>query len=180
MTEKQWIPPVTYKRVEQPLQAFYTGLSPMTYAASPLMPVSPQQEEWTEVEITADSGACDNVMPKSLCEHINIVPSVLSERGIEYEVANGQMIPNLGERKCLLWTENATSPKKLIMQVADVHKPLLSLSRCADMGFESRMGKRAGCLIDTTTGECIPLIRKGNLYVMRTWIRADPFTRQGS
>ena len=39
------------------------------------------------------------------------------------------------------------------MQVADVHKALLSLSRCADMGFESRFGSACGCLIDTTTGE---------------------------
>ena len=63
------------------------------------------------------------------------------------------------------------------MQVADVHKPLLSLSRCADMGFESRFGATMGCLIDTTSGEVIPLQRRGNLYVLRCWIRAAPFGR---
>ena len=60
------------------------------------------------------------------------------------------------------------------MQVADVHKALLSLSRCADMGFESRFGSHFGCLVDTQTGEVIPMKRQGNLYILRAWIRAAP------
>ena len=66
------------------------------------------------------------------------------------------------------------------MQVADVHKGLLSLSRCADMGFESRFGRRYGCLIDSGSGEVIPLTRKGNLYMLKCLVRAAPagFARQ--
>ena len=56
-----------------------------------------------------------------------------------------------------MWTEGASAPKAISMQVADVHKALLSLSRCADMGFESRFGAAYGCLLDTTNGEVIPL-----------------------
>ena len=58
------------------------------------------------------------------------------------------------------------------MQIADVHKGLLSLSRCADLGFEARFGRVAGALICERTGEVIPLTRKGNLYVLRLWIQA--------
>ena len=101
MSESQWRPPVIYQKVTPKKGAFYHGISLTTYAANPLMPVSSTQEEWTEIELTADSGACDNVMPKNLCEHINIKPSQLSERGIEYEVANGQTIPNLGNTRHL-------------------------------------------------------------------------------
>ena len=61
---------------------------------------------------------------------------------------------------------------------ADVHKALLSLSRCADMEFESRFGRVAGALIDEETEEVIPLERKGNLYVLKCWLRAAPFARQ--
>ncbi len=68
--------------------------------------------------------------------------------------------------------------KHINMQVADVHKALLSLSRCADMGFESRFGRTMGALIDEETGEVIPLKRKGNLYVLRCWLKAAPFGRQ--
>ena len=45
-------------------------LMPLTYAeysGNPLMPVTnnaaQKVDEWEEVELTADSGACDNVMP---------------------------------------------------------------------------------------------------------------------
>ena len=49
-------------------------------------------------------------------------PSVQSQRGMEYEVATGEPIPNLGEKRCEMWTEGASSPKSIAMQVADVHK----------------------------------------------------------
>lgn len=45
---------------------------------------------------------------------------------MSYEVADGGEIPNLGERKCLMLTPGCHFPKKIIFQVADVHKPLLS------------------------------------------------------
>ena len=63
------------------------------------------------------------------------------------------------------------------MQVADVHKALLSLGRCADTGFESRFGRVAGSLINAETGEVVPLQRKGNLHVLKCWLKAALFGR---
>ena len=97
---------------------------------------------------------------------------------MEYEVANGQSNFALGVRPCLAWTENTTEVKRMNLQVADVHKCLLSLSRCADMGFEVPFGRRAGASTCQNTGEVIPLIRKGNPYVLRVRIKAAPFGRQ--
>ena len=74
-----------------------------------------------------------------------------------------------------MWTEGAGEARQINLQVADVHKALLSLSRCADMGFESRFGRWAGALVDEETEEVIPLERKGNLYVLKCWLRAAPF-----
>ena len=126
-----------------------------------------------EIEVTVDSGACETVMPTDLCKQIPLMQSLLSH-GAEYEVANGESIPNLGERRCLLMTLGAKDPKKITFQVADVHKPLLSISRCADMGYTCHLGKHGGYLEDTETGEQVPLQRKNDLYVMRAWIRKDP------
>ena len=92
-------------------------------------------------------------------------------------MASGASIPNLGERGCLTWTEGASDPKLITMQVADVHKALLSFSRCADMGFESRFRRTVGCLIYENTQEVIPLLRKGHLYVLKAWIGAAPIGR---
>jgi hypothetical protein len=115
-----------------------------------------------------------------MAAHIPIQPSLQSLKSMMYEVADGNEIPNLGERRCLMWTETAAEARKINLQVADVHKALLSLSRCADMGFESRFGRRAGALIDEESGEVIPLQRKGNLYVLKCWLKAAPFGRQES
>ena len=127
------------------------------------------------MELTADTGACDSVVPKDgPLSSIAIVPSWQSENGLIYEVANKATIPCLGERRLEMWTEGATASRCMAVQVADVHKPLLSLSRCADAGFESRFGKRAGCLIDATNGEIVPMRRRGNLYYLKCWVRAAP------
>ena len=45
------------------------------------------------------------------------------------------------------------------------------------MEFESRFGRVAGALIDEVTNEVIPLERKGNLYVLKCWLKAAPFGR---
>ena len=55
-------------------------------------------DEWIEIEVTVDSGACDTVMPAEWCKGIPIVHSATAH-GEEYEVANGEAIPNLCERR---------------------------------------------------------------------------------
>ena len=101
-----------------------------------LSPVSPSTTEWIEAELTADAGACDTVIPRSTCGAIPIMPSLQFLRRMPYEVAIGAWIPNFGERRRLVGTEDAKDPKQTTVQVAHAHKALLSLSRCADMGFK--------------------------------------------
>ena len=64
--------------------------------------------------------------------------------------------------------------KKINFQVAEVHKPLLSISRLADQGFDCVLGKHGGFLTDQESGERIPLYRRDNLYVLKAWVRQDP------
>ena len=127
--------------------------------------------EWFEIEITIDSGACDTVMPAKMCPHISMFTTPLT--GYEYEVANGAGLPNLGERRCLMMTENSNLMKKIAFQCADVHKALLSVGKLADFGYECTLGKTGGVLRDTATGDTIPLHRRENLYVMKAWVRQD-------
>ena len=134
-------------------------------------------EEWIAVEITVDSGACVTVMPAGLCTGIPILDNALSKGGVEYEVANGESIPNLGERRCEVMTVGSLTPKLIVFQIADVHKPLLSVTACSDMGFDCFLGKEGGSLKDRVTGELIPLERQGSLYTMKMWIRQDQSQR---
>ena len=48
------------------------------------------EEEWGEIELTADSGACDTVIPRAVADVIPVMPCLASLRGMEYEVASGQ------------------------------------------------------------------------------------------
>ena len=73
-------------------------------------------------------------MPTSEHEDITIVESEASRNNIEHEVATGEALANDGERKCLLMTVGAKRPKPVTFQCAEVHKALLSVSKCADMG----------------------------------------------
>ena len=131
-------------------------------------------EEWIELEVTVHSGACSSVMPIASCEGIDIIENELSRNGAEYEAANGATIPDLGERRCEVMTVGSLQPKRITFQVADVHKPLLSISGCADMGFDCFLGQNGGQLRDRVTGELIPLERHGSLYTVRMWVRQDP------
>jgi hypothetical protein len=155
----------------QPLST--SGLSILQQVKRPGISAINDPSAWTEIEITVDSGACVTVMPRSLCEGISILQNRLSREGVEYEVANGEHIPNLGERRCEMMTIGSSICKNIVFQVADVHKPLLSISGCADMGFDCYLGEKGGHLLDKHTGEKIPLERRDNLYIMRAWIRQD-------
>ena len=127
---------------------------------------------WTEIEFCVDSGACETVMPLTLLSHISVVSSPQSIALIEYEVANGQSIPNLGERRLDAVTINSPDlVKRIHFQVADVHKCLLSVTKCADMGYTCVLKKEGGYMEDEETGEKIPIERRGNLYVLRMMVR---------
>ena len=104
---------------------------------------------------------------------IKVRPSPQSIAKVEYEVASGQTIPNLGERHMEVVAEGGAGTALLLhFQVADVHRPLLSFSKAADMGFRSYLDSFCGWLEDEQTGEWLPITRKGDLYVMQLWVRA--------
>ena len=140
---------------------------------------SAQESEWKKVEVCCNPGAADTVMPLRMCDHISVKPSPQSERGTEYEVANGETIPNVGERRCVVMTEGSELPKLMNFQVCDVHKPLLSATKVCDMNYRCVLERNGGHLEDQETGDVIPLHRRGSLYVMNIWVKESSFTRQG-
>ena len=149
------------------------GISTFTFKKRPatISAIQPP-DEWIEIEVTVDSGACETVMPSNICSSIQVHRSSCSH-GAEYEVAKGESLPNLGERRCLLMSLGSNVAKSITFQVADVHKPLLSVSRCADMGFRCILEDNGGYL-EHKSGERIALQRRDNLYVMKAWVKNDP------
>ena len=131
-------------------------------------------QTWYLLEVTVDSGACVTLMPSGLCPGISIIDNDLSKNGVEYEVAIGESTANLGERRCQVMTVGSMVPKRIVFQVSDVHKLLLSSTACSDMGYDCYPGKEGGSLQDRVAGDLIPLERRGSLYSLRMWVRQDP------
>ena len=60
----------------------------------------------------------------------------------------------------------------LTMQVAEVNRPLLSVSKCVDGGNKVVFDGDWSYIEDKRTGERTTLHRKGGLYTMQSWVRA--------
>ena len=122
-------------RPEQPaLGKGISGISLLTQVARSGISAVQRPEEWIMIDVRVDSSACATVMPAGICPGINIHENDLSRNGVEYEVANGESISNLGECRCEVMTIGSMIPKRITFQIADVHKPRLSITACSDMG----------------------------------------------
>ena len=142
----------------------------------PLMSTTPASG-WEVIEITVDSGACDTVLPSNMLASITTESTEASRNMEMYEVANGHEIVNEGQKRCMMMTPGSRTPKGIVFQVSNVHKPLMSVGAMADAGFECLLSKNGGIMRDVDTGEMIPLVRQGNLYILRAWVRSadSPF-----
>ena len=96
--------------------------------------------EWVCIDIAADSGACDSVMPmECFCEMMKIHPSVQSAR---VAVRGRQRrVPCLGGAKVGGLDRSASALKGMAIQVADLHKPLLSLSGAQTWGSSHALAR---------------------------------------
>ena len=79
---------------------------------------------WEKLTLTVDSGASDTVVPPTVCPAAPLIKG--SRYGIEYEIADGTTVENIGERSCLMKTSELVSSDKdaleVHFQVVDVSK----------------------------------------------------------
>jgi len=85
---------------------------------------------WQKIELAVDNGPTESVVPESMPSSIPTTPGTASRRGVLYEVANGQRKPNEGEKKFAAVAEEGTE-KKLVMQVCEVKRDLLSVNKAS-------------------------------------------------
>ena len=128
--------------------------------------------EWESVEFTVDSGAAESVVPSSSLTSVSTEQGEKSRRGVEYESACGTSIPNEGEKVCRISTDDAPTEKIAVLQVANIGKSLLSVSRMVDKGNVVVFAPNGSYIYNQTTRESTWLRRKGNLYVMDAWVRS--------
>ena len=55
-------------------------------------------QEWEELEMTVDSGATETGINEDMLHNIELKQGQAYKRGVKYEVANGEVSDNLGEK----------------------------------------------------------------------------------
>ena len=133
-----------------------------------VMPIQPSGS-WEKMEIIIDSGATVSVMPPSAAACYPVAQGAASRAGVCYEVANGQELPNLGEKFMAVLTSEGTVRGHL-SQVADVSKPLQSVRAMMMSNHAVIFDNEASYSINKDTGEKNAIEDDGTNFKMIQWI----------
>ena len=133
-----------------------------------------------------DSGAAETVMPRSLATLHRIHENEMSKFGVEYEVANGEAIPNLGERRLRGETQEG-NPVGITAQVCAVNKCLLSVWRLNQSGHQVIFDGEESRIVHKADGRTTKLTAEKGIYTLKVKLKrpveeddTPGFTRPGS
>ena len=141
--------------------------------AQSLMPVS--CSDWEYVEFILDSGATTTVIPMSVGKAYEVQPSEASKAGVMYEIANGDEIPNLGEKLMPVVTAEGAW-KGLLAQVADISKALQSVRSLVKAGHvvvfgdDDENGDGGNYIVNKVTGEYTSVKDDGLNYILGVYV----------
>ena len=107
-----------------------------------------EEQEWEEIELTVDSGATETVVGDGMLRNIELKEGAAYKRGVQYEVANGELIPNLGEKHFVGVSEDGRV-RGMTAQVCEVNKALLSVKRMVQAGNRVVFEPSGGYIEDT-------------------------------
>ena len=130
-------------------------------------------DEWEVIDAILDSGASVTVIPPHMAAGHPVQESAASRAGVQYEVANGEEIPNLGEKLFAVVTEEG-SVRGMRPQVADVSKALQSVRALVKTGHLVVFGDGADgnehYILNRESGEVNAVRDDGLNYLMRLYV----------
>ena len=132
------------------------------------------QGEWQELEMAVDSGATETVVGEDMLTDIDTKPGAASRKGVQYEVANGVRIPNLGEKKFMAVAEEGIA-RNMTAQVCDVNKALLSVKKVVAAGNRVVFDSDGAFIEDKATGERMWMKEENGMYMLKVWVKNAPF-----
>ena len=132
-----------------------------------------EQDLW----FTVDSGASENVISPGCAPSVRTRPSAGSREGVCYVTANGMVMQNYGEKDLRVLTEEGHKCR-LTMQVTDVSKPLMSVSRICDAGHKVVFESGGGYIEHVESGQVTRFQRVDNVYRLKTRLSDAGFARQ--
>ena len=134
---------------------------------------------WERVNFAIDSGASETVVPPSLLKDIVTTEGEASRRGILYEVANGERIPNLGEKTFQGETHHEGIVRQVRAQVCDVSKPLMSVAKLVKAGNTVVFSPQGSWIYDQSADEYMTLEEEAGMYTLGLWTRSASTSSPG-
>jgi hypothetical protein len=139
-----------------------------------------KEVKWAKLEAVVDSGAAESVAPSSMAPWLPTVPSEGSRRGQCYLSASGTKLENKGEKRFDMVTAEGNWGQATF-QVAEVTRPLCSVTKICDRGNKVVFEKDGGYIYNYATGVKTKFDRQNNVYVMEMYVEEPSgFARQGA
>ena len=113
------------------------------------------------------------VVSPDLLPTVKLQASDASRRGVQYEVANGEKIPNLGEKLIQGYTHCEGFARSVTVQVCDVTKPLMSVHKMVKASHKVVVDEDGAYIEHKATQERIWLQESGGMYMLKLWVRAS-------
>jgi hypothetical protein len=131
--------------------------------------------EYVDVDVAVDSGAGDNVLARVDVPGHKVQESPGSLRGQQFKGAGGHVMANEGQMvlEMLAPTEEGEHNEvDVTWQVADVCRPLLSVSKICDKAEHTVTFDKKRAVVRDAKGRIVCVFtRRGNLYIGRMKVR---------
>ena len=132
-------------------------------------------------DVALDSGAGDHVTAEKDAPNYEVEPSRGSKLGQNFVTANNSKLPNKGQVSLKLRSGERARGKgtdiKTVFQVADVKRPLWSVSKICDAGFTVKFSRDRAVVLDKNGKVCVKFERRGGLYVARLMMKNPKFKK---
>lgn len=125
-----------------------------------------EHKRWVKVSSVVDSGASAPVAPPSFAPNVPIVPSEGSRRWRQWTSASKHKLKNLGQQFIRACTE-AGNMTDVLFKVAEVSKPLISVSALCERGNRVISGRAGGVVQNIKTGRQTPFYCQSGIYILR-------------
>ena len=135
-------------------------------------------EQWQDVEfeVALDSGSVVHVCANEDAPGYNLDESLGSKRGQNFLMGDGGKVPNQGQKALNL--SGSVADLKSVFQIAKVTRPLMSVGKICDEGFDVSFNKTHASILDRTGKEICKFERQpGGLYVAKLKLKAPSFGR---
>ena len=142
---------------------------------------------YKQIEIALESGAGEHVATRNVAANYPVEESAGSRAGQHFVAAGGARIPNEGQFTLALRSGDLEKKKgkdiKTTFQVAKVTRPLWSVGRICDEGFEVKFTNNEAYVLTKGDNDVCKFKRKGGLYVAELHLKKasqSSFQRRGT